>query len=191
MNLEAGFTTAAMMEMKTASLNENPYAEAILKEIKDQYMAGDFLLIAPVFAGQVSREVILPKGKWYDFYTGEFVGDGQVITVTPGLDKIPVFVKEGGIIPMMEPRLNAPGKNEKVALEIRHYGTQPSTFKIYDDDGVTFDYEKGMYSWREIKIERQKNGTLKGTISKPEKGKPDNIGTVTWKFMTTTSPAKK
>ncbi len=184
MNLEEGFSASAMTELKTSSLNDNPYAEAVLKEIKDQYMAGDFLLVAPMFADQTSRNVILPKGKWYDFYTGEFAGDGQVINVTPGLDKIPVYVKDGGIIPMMDANLRAPGQNEKYNLEIRHYGTKPVTYKLYDDDGVSFDYEKGMYSWREIKVDRLKNGKLKGTISKAEKKKPDNLGTVSWKFMT-------
>ena len=68
----------------------------LAKEIKDQYMAGEYLLVAPLFTGQTTRKVVLPKGKWYDFYTGEYAGDGEVITVTPGLDKIPVYVKDGG-----------------------------------------------------------------------------------------------
>ena len=87
--------------------------------------------------------MILPKGKWYDFYTGEYAGDGEVITVTPGLDKIPVYVKDGGIIPMMPPRLHAPKAGEKVDLEIRYYGEKPGKYELYDDDGETFDYEKG------------------------------------------------
>ncbi|PPJ40370.1 TIM-barrel domain-containing protein, partial [Pseudoxanthomonas sp. KAs_5_3] len=82
-------------------LEENPYAEATTKEIKDQYMAGEYLLVAPLFTGQKTRKVVLPKGNWYDFYTGERVGNGEVITITPGLDKIPVYVKDGGIIPIM------------------------------------------------------------------------------------------
>ena len=56
MNLEEGFTASEMMERKATNLNENPYAEAVMKEIKDQYMAGDFLLVAPMFAGQTSAE---------------------------------------------------------------------------------------------------------------------------------------
>ena len=64
-------------------------------------MTGEYLLVAPLFTGQTSRKVVLPKGKWYDFYTGKFAGEGEVITVTPGLARIPVFVKDGGIIPMM------------------------------------------------------------------------------------------
>ncbi len=184
MNLEPGFSVQAKSELKNEHLDENPYREAVLKEIKDQYMAGEYLLVAPLFTGQSSREVILPKGKWYDFYTGKYAGDGEVIKVTPGLDKIAVFVKDGGIIPMMQPMLHAPSSGHKFDLEIRYYGTKPGLYKLYDDDGETFDYEKGIYSWREINITMNKKGKLSGSVSKAEKGKPDNLGNVTWKFMT-------
>ena len=150
-------------------------------------MAGEYLLVAPLFTGQTSRKVILPKGKWYDFYTGAYAGDGEIITVTPGLDKIPVYVKDGGIIPMMQPRLQSPKAGEKVDLEVRYYGEKPGRYLLYDDDGETFNYEKGDYSWREIKVEKDKKQQLKGTISNPEKGKPNTVGKVSWKFMTSTS----
>lgn len=185
MNLEPGFNSdqAVSNEIKEKSLDDNPYLEAVTKEIKDQYMAGEYLLVAPMFAGQTTRSVLLPKGDWYDFYTGEFVGNGEKIEVTPGLDRIPVFVKDGGIIPMMEPRLHAPASGEKVNLEIRHYGKANGNYRLYDDDGETFNYENGDYSWREIKVERQKNGKMKGSISKPQKGKPNSFNEITWKFM--------
>ena len=183
MNLEEGFDSKAKMELKNENLSDNPYAEAVLKEIKDQYMTGEYLLVAPLFTGQTSRKVVLPKGKWYDFYTGKFAGDGEVITVTPGLSKISVYVKDGGIIPMMFPALHAPGVGVKFDLEIKYYGSKEGNYKLYDDDGETYDYEKGMYSWREIKVTTDKKGKLSGTISKAENGKPDNLGKVTWKFM--------
>ncbi|MGN6533731.1 MAG: glycoside hydrolase family 31 protein [Ginsengibacter sp.] len=179
MNMEQGFTMEVKKEKTDTNLEKNPYEEAAVKEIKDQYMAGEFLLVAPMFTGETSRKVILPKGKWYDFYTGEFAGDGQIITVSPGLDKIPVYVKDGGIIPMMKPRLHAPKAGEKVDLEIRYYGEKPGKYELYDDDGETFDYEIGAYSWREIRVENRK-----GTISAAIKGKPNTINKVTWKFMT-------
>jgi alpha-glucosidase (family GH31 glycosyl hydrolase) len=184
MSLEDGFNQEIKVEAGNVNLEENPYAEATSKEIKDQYMAGEYLLVAPMFTGQTQRKVILPKGKWYDFYTGAFVGDGQVITVTPGLDKIPVYVKDGGIIPMMPALLHAPKLGEKVDLEIRHYGEKANEYNLYDDDGETFDFEKGQLSWRKIKVERLKNGQLKGSISQPEKGKPNTIGKVSFTFMT-------
>lgn len=184
MALEPGFKQEPKKEAGNANLEENPYAEATAKEIKDQYMAGEYLLVAPLFTGQVTRKVVLPKGRWYDFYTGEFAGDGEVISVTPGLNKIPVYVKDGGIIPMMPPMMHAPGAGVKVAMEIRHYGTKPGSYLLYDDDGETYNYEKGEYSMREIRIVKNRDGNFEGSLADAQKGKPDNIGKVTWKFMT-------
>jgi alpha-D-xyloside xylohydrolase len=136
-----------------------------------------------MFDGQTSRNVILPEGNWYDFYTGKFAGNGEIITVEPGLSTIPVFVMDGGIIPTMMPALHAPAAGQKLDLEIRYYGSRPGSYKLYDDDGETFGYENGIYSWREIKVMKDKKGKLTGSISRAEKGKPDNIGAVSWKFM--------
>jgi alpha-glucosidase (family GH31 glycosyl hydrolase) len=146
-------------------------------------MDGEYLLVAPLFTGQTSRKVILPKGKWYDFYTGKYAGESKVITVNPGLSRIPVFVKDGGIIPLIPKALHAPVTGQKFDLEIRVYGSKPGRYLLYDDDGETFDYEKGIYSWREIKTEIDKQGKPVGSMLKAEKGKPDNIGKATWRFM--------
>ena len=184
MYLEEGFYTAdARKDNKKANLEENPYEEAASKEVKDQYMAGEYLLVAPMFTGQTSRKVILPKGRWYDFYTGKYAGNGEVITVTPGLDKIPVYVKDGGVVPMMPAMLHAPKVGQKVDLEIRYYGEKPAKYELYDDDGETFNYEKGDYSLRIITVVHE-NGKVKGSMSKAAKGKPDNIGKVSFKMMT-------
>ena len=185
MNLEPGFQSELGVKKieVNKNLEENPYEEALSKEIKDQYMAGEYLLVAPMFTGQTSRKVVLPKGKWFDFYTGEFAGDGQLITVTPGLDKIPVFVKDGGIIPMMPPLMHAPRPGQKVDLEIRHYGEKPGRYLLYDDDGESYNYEKGDYTWREIKTEKM-NGQWVGKMADPQVGKPNTVGKVTWRFMT-------
>ena len=185
MNLETGFIPkpARINIPAEPDLETNPYAEAVSKEIKDQYMAGEYLLIAPLFTGQHNRKVILPKGRWYDFYTGEFAGDETVITVEPGLNKIPVYVKDGAIIPMMPPLLQAPKAGQKVNLEIRHYGEKPGRYMLYDDDGETFNYEKGDYTFRELKVDGKK-GQWKTTISKTIPGKPNTVGNISWKFMT-------
>lgn len=187
-NLEAVFSPSGVepveLQNTNANLETNPYLEAVSKEIKDQYMAGEYLLIAPLFAGQTQRKVVLPKGNWYDFYTGKYVGNGETITVSPGLDRIPVFVKDGAIIPLMEPLLHAPTDGQKMNLEIRHYGKADGFYRFYDDDGETYDYERGEYTWRDIRVIRDRKGRLKGSISKAERGKPDNIGTVNWRFMT-------
>jgi alpha-glucosidase (family GH31 glycosyl hydrolase) len=134
----------------------NPQSD--IQDIKYQYMMGESILVAPMFAGEDSREVYLPPGKWYDFYTGKLAGEEEVITVSPGLDHIPLYVKNGAIVPMLkEERTRMPVEGEKLALEIRHYGMEPGTFILYDDDGVSFNYEKGMYSMTELMV--SKGGT--------------------------------
>jgi alpha-D-xyloside xylohydrolase len=184
MHLEQGFKQDVRRDAASTNLEENPYAEATSREVKDQYMAGEYLLVAPLFSGDTTRKVVLPKGRWYDFYTGAFVGDGVVITVAPGLNNIPVYVKDGGIIPMMKPMLHAPKAGEKVDLEVRHYGTAASTYNLYDDDGETYNYEKGDYSWRQMKVTRDASGNLSGAIADAQAGKPNTVGNVTFKFMT-------
>ena len=79
-----------------------------------------------------------------------------MIIVSPGLDHIPLFVKDGAIVPMLkEERTRMPVEGEKLALEIRHYGIEPGTFLLYDDDGVSFNYEKGMYSMTELRVSKK------------------------------------
>ena len=84
----------------------------------------------------------------------------------------------------MPPLLQAPKAGEQVDLEIRHYGEKPGSYRLYDDDGETFNFEKGAFSWRDIRVTRQRNGQFKGSISKAQAGKPNSVGKVTWKFMT-------
>ena len=182
MNLVEGFNVQDEKVEGKLNSSENPYAQATRKEIKDQFMVGDNLLVAPLFEGETSRKIVLSKGKWFDFYTGKLAGEAEIITVTPGLDHIPVFVRDGGVVPMAESsQLQTAGA--KTNLMVRVYGNQETSYKLYDDDGLTFDYEKGAYSWREIRVTKGKDGKLKGTISKAEKSKPDNIGTVSFQFM--------
>jgi alpha-glucosidase (family GH31 glycosyl hydrolase) len=184
MNLEEGFLSEVQKELKSTNLEDNPYVEAVSKEVKDQYMAGAYLLVAPMFAGKTSRTVILPRGKWFDFYTGKFAGDGEVITVSPGLDRIPVYVKDGGIIPMGPALMHAPKPTDKINLEIRYYGSKPGKYLLYDDDGESFNYEKGDFSFREINISKGTDGKLKTSISKAEKGKPNTLDQIVFKAMT-------
>ena len=80
--------------------------------------------------------------------------------------------------------LHAPGPDEKVDLEIRHYGSKENVYKLYDDDGTSFDYEKGAFQWREISITRNKKGIFIGKISAPEKNKPNTVGNVSFRLMT-------
>ncbi len=148
--------------IKTSS----PGDQELLRDIRDQYLFGDNLLVAPMFAGETTRTVILPGGKWYDFYTGEYAGSNEIILVKPGLDKIPLFVRNGGIIPMIEHRLHAPEPGTIQSLTVRHYGDAESDYLMYDDDGVTFNYENGDYSWTKLMARTNASGDLYGNLDR-------------------------
>lgn len=162
---------------------DNPYEEAIRRDIKDQYMFGECLLVAPMFTGETKRKVLLPPGKWYDFYSGDYTGENENIEIEPGLDKIPLFVKDGGIIPMVPAILHAPKKGEILPLEIRHYGKAEGKFMLYDDDGESYDYDKGKFSWTELSVKKSKDGKLKGSVKRLDKN-IYNYGKVKWVLMT-------
>ncbi len=153
------------------------------REAKDQFMLGDSLLVAPIFAGQTSRQVTLPPGDWFDFYTGERVGSGGVIEVTPGLDQIPLFVRDGGIIPLIPAARRMPRKGEVLPLEIRHYGQREGALDLYDDDGESFDFEKGAHGWLRLQARRGDDGKLTGGSSQSA-GRPVGYRGETWRFMT-------
>jgi alpha-glucosidase (family GH31 glycosyl hydrolase) len=161
MQLVEGLTISSEEKEGELDSSENPYAAYTTKEIKYQYMMGESILVAPMFASTETREVLLPPGRWYDFYTGELVGEEEVITITPGLDQIPLFVKDGAIVPMLkEERTRMPKEGETLSLEIRHYGMKPGAFQLYDDDGTSFNYEQGDYAWAELKVSREKHSLI-------------------------------
>ena len=182
MNLESGYQAKTTEEQGELDATKNPYAMAVRREVKDQFMVGPSLLVAPLFAGEEERQVVLPQGKWYDFYTGKYVGEGEVITVKPGLDKIPVYVKDGGIIPLW-PKLTKVDA-EKHPIEIRYYGAKPSIYELYDDDGETYDYEKGEYLRIPIEVRVDSEGKKKGEVRIPEAKSTWSYGDFSFKFMT-------
>lgn len=179
MNLEEGFMCELSQKDGIFDATENPYAVSTRMEIKDQFMFGPNILVAPLFTGETSRKVTLPQGKWYDFYTGNYVGEGEVIEVDPG-KKIPVYVKDGGIVPMIPATTVV--NDKKNPLEIRHYGEKSGHYSLYDDDGETFDYENGEFTRIDIDVKVQ-NGEKTGKVIIPEGAKVWSYSDFEFKFM--------
>ena len=161
----------------------SPGARISNARMKDQYMVGENLLAAPLFAGESSRKVELPPGRWFDFYTGKQAGNGETITVETTLGQIPLFVRDGGIIPLIEKRRRSPRAGETVALEVRVYGTASGEFILYDDDGETYDYEKGTYSLTRLKVTSDASGGRGGAVENVRRG-PMSYAPIRWSFMT-------
>lgn len=151
----------------------------------DQFLLGDDLLVAPLFAGQKERKVLLPEGVWHDFETGEAFPGGGEITVSPPLDTIPILAREGAVIPLMPALSHAPRAGETVALEVLHFGRQPGRFALYDDDGTTFAYERGAYRWLEFRVDIDADGTRTGQADPKaaEAGPGLAYGPITWRWL--------
>jgi len=116
--------------------------DANVYNIPDQFMFGPALLVNPVTtAGATSRSVYLPAGTWYDFWTGATITGGSKMSVDAPLSQIPLQVRAGSILPM--------GPNIQYAtqssdpIELRVYKGQDASFTIYEDEGDTYNYEKG------------------------------------------------
>ena len=78
------------------------------------------------------------------------------------LQAVKTFQKLDVQIPMMPPFLHAPAAGQKFGLEIRIYGSKTGSYRLYDDDGETFDYEKRTCSWRALSVASDKKGKLVG-----------------------------
>ncbi len=152
---------------------KNPYGKDRRIETTDQYMLGASILVAPFYEDQATkRQVQLPAGRWYNFYTGEFAGAGEIITVTAEAldDRIPLFVKDGALIPMLTEAVNQSDRAIGHPLEIRWYGERSGTGELYEDDGSTFDYERGDFRKRVFHVTRDSDGSaqLQTTIEGDE-----------------------
>ncbi|HEY0298707.1 MAG TPA: TIM-barrel domain-containing protein [Arachidicoccus sp.] len=112
-----------------------------------QFMDGPSLLVAPVYeAGKTRDSTYLPKGDWFDYFTDEKYNGSQWLRYFDApLDKLPVFVKAGAIIPMY-PAMNYDGERRADTLTLDIYPSGKSSFNMYEDDGVTRDYQKGKFS---------------------------------------------
>ncbi|MBQ7072288.1 MAG: DUF5110 domain-containing protein [Bacteroidales bacterium] len=120
--------------------------DPVARNTDDEFMFGDAFLVCPVCEYQArSREVYLPAGGWYDFSTGAYIQGGARITASAPYDHIPVFVRAGSIVPM-GPEIEYTAQQQDGSLDIFIYGGKDGTFTLYEDDGLTYAYEKGAYA---------------------------------------------
>jgi len=136
-------------KVKEAVLDDtdNPYVLNPPSEVNNQLMIGDYLMAAFIRPDEAERMIILPEGNWYNFYTKELVGNNTVISYKAD-SKIPLFVREGGMIPL---------ETEDGTLTIKCYG-QKGECVLYDDDGETYDFESGQYNQIKLSFEHGESG---------------------------------
>lgn len=128
-------------------------ADRNCRELSQQYMLGDFLLVA-VYTDQV----YLPEGEWFDYWTGErHSGSRWVACEVPAGAGGPLFVQAGAIVPM-GPAMDYIGQAKAETLTLELYPGPHGQFVLYEDDGVTFDYLNGRVARTHMSLESGREG---------------------------------
>ncbi len=160
---------------KEASETDLPIMRAMLLEFPDdektyqlsqQFMWGDWLLAAPVTVeGTRQKKVYLPAGNWYRFERGERIAGGKELVEMVTLSSLPLYVREGGIVPMA-PAMNYTGEKPWSPLSVEFYSSdRKSCFDLYQDSGNGFEYQQGKSLTSRFCQEPAGNGLL---LSKSE-----------------------
>jgi len=134
--------------------------DARLHGYTDAYLLGASLLVAPVLEeGARTKDVVLPAGTWVEWDTGTAYAGGQTVTLDAPLDRIPMLVETGSIIPM-RPVASHTGAQPADTLALRVYpdADAPASFALHEDDGLTLDYQDGAYATTSIRQRWQARG---------------------------------
>jgi alpha-glucosidase len=130
--------------------------------IDDQFFVGDNILVAPVFNDEGNRKLYLPEGRWYDFF-GELQpvqGGGKIEREAVPLDRLPVYVRAGAVIPL-GPAMQYTGQKPVDPLSVHVFGfapldlageTRTSAFSLYEDDGLSIAYRSGEFQRTELRL---------------------------------------
>jgi alpha-D-xyloside xylohydrolase len=132
-----------MMRPLVMDFREDPGARGV----GDQFLLGPALMVSPVYAaGATSRPVYLPGGAdWYDFWTGEHHEGGRWIDAPAPFESLPVYVRAGSIVPM-GPDLQFTDERPADPLTLWIYTGRDARFELYEDDGVSYGYERGDFA---------------------------------------------
>ncbi len=139
---------------KTTSENYTPMRPLVMdfrtdvraQNIGDQFLFGPAILVSPVTEpGAATRHLYLPQGSWFDFWSGHRVEGAKAVDAPVTLDRIPLYVRAGSIIPM-GPDIEYTTEKPADPVELRVYRGADANFTLYEDQSGTYDYEKGDYA---------------------------------------------
>ena len=124
----------------------------------DEFIYGDKILVCPINeANSKGRRMYFPKGRWYNFWTNKVVKGGKEAWVDADLDSMPIFIKEGAIIPKYPVMQYVDEKKiEELTLDV-YYKEGKEVSKLFDDAHDGYDYTKGKYSLRTFKLTGKPN----------------------------------
>lgn len=157
--------------------------------INDEFMLGEDLLVAPVVEkGQTSRKVYLPKGtRWIDYWTGESHEGGQWIERAAALDTMPIFVREGTILPSREVQQHT-DERPLTELTLDVWADKEASTVFREDDGKTLKYESGAYDATRLEVGRH-GKTVSFTATDEHDGYDSKLNSFKLRFHESEQPA--
>jgi len=126
-----------------------------VRDIDDQYMIGNCIMAAPLYGNGNKRKVYFPEGIWYDFNTNKMYKGGQDYEIETSLHELPIYVKSGSIIPIAKP-VQSLSENTVFDITCNVYGSNAQDFTLFEDDGITYNFEKGDFNQIVLSIVNQK-----------------------------------
>ncbi len=123
----------------------------------DEFVYGEQILVCPIQEPNAKgRRMYIPRGKWYNFWTDELVEGGKEMWVDADLDSMPMFIKEGAVIPKYPVQQYVGEKKfDEITLDV-YYKKGKESSKLYDDAHDGYDYKKGRFSLRTFKVTGKK-----------------------------------
>ncbi|WP_431209646.1 DUF5110 domain-containing protein [Puia sp. P3] len=152
-------------------------ADRKVRPIANQYMIGPSIMAAPATMDSAARTVYFPEGIWYDYYSHQRYEGGKSYLLEISLDRLPLWVRSGSIIPVAEP-VEHVDANTVFSVRCVVFGDGASDAALFEDDGLTYDYRKGVYNSVVLSVVKGR-----GVVSRKGnyKGKKYNIGN--WEFI--------
>jgi alpha-glucosidase len=119
---------------------------------EDEFFHGDHLLICPIMDSALGRFLYLPAGQWYEFWTNKRFEGKQEIYIESGIERIPVFVRAGALIPLY-PEMNYVGEKKIDSLTLRvFYCHEQTKSELFEDRGDGYDYTRGYYNRKTFNV---------------------------------------
>ena len=146
---------------------EYPHLEEAYRH-PHEYFFGAEMLVAPVVDAGAEHSIYLPPGEWVEFFSGKRYSGGTSFTARYAVDEIPVFVRDGAVIPE-QPVMEYSDQHPLDPLIVNVYGSAAGRFELYEDDGISLGYEQGAYAVTTLRHEADADG-LQHLVIEPARG---------------------
>lgn len=162
-------TQTGLPMMRPMFMNFQNDKECYAKNAQYQFMLGENLLVAPVLSEKEElKRLYLPEGSWLELRTKEIYQGNQWITIETPREMIPLFLKEGGMVPMQDVQQYV-GEKRIEQTELLMFPSATCSYSLYEDDGISYEYQTGKFSITSFSCEK-KNNALEIAVKKEKNG---------------------